>query len=394
LAYQVREAAKLGTQGSIHRIYVRDPEMKEDLQTFKANNIMTSYKRRIFKPPNNRRLDLRSPNADSSTYQSGFASGKGSNQSFFHNGGEDIGPTLSPKGAPGHTPVEMHHEVPKEGKDLVPQRNIRLVSEGPPQILFSAGRQFGKEDLYQALVDDWWCLLGTIRYYAKLHRLQQSYGLLQKKEMLSRICTPSDNLKKIYDQKMIDMLKNGVITEVPYKDLLWINPTHLVPKASGDMRLVMDMTKVNRFMKRIRFKMEGVSTLSDLISKNDYAISFDLKDAYNHVPVHPSMRPLLGLAWRGKCYTCVGMPFGLNDAPRVFTMIMRVAVRIIREVWNIKTEVYLDDIVLLHQDPGPLKQIGQEVSLFLQWLGWTVNQEKSHLIPSRTFTYLGWKWVS
>jgi hypothetical protein len=141
-----------------------------------------------------------------------------------------------------------------------------------------------------------------------------------------------DNLEKIYDEKMTNMLKNGVIAEVPYKDLLWINPTHLVPKANGDMRLVMDMTKVNRFMKRIKFKMEGVSTLTELISKNDYAISFDLKDAYNHVPVHPSMRPLLGLAWRGKCYTCVGMPFVLNDAPRVFTMIMRVAVCIIREV--------------------------------------------------------------
>jgi hypothetical protein len=85
-AYQVREAAKLGTQGSIHRIYERDremakalamsnapsliaPEMKEDLQIYKSNNIITSYKkRRIFKPSNNRRLDLRSPNSDSSAY--------------------------------------------------------------------------------------------------------------------------------------------------------------------------------------------------------------------------------------------------------------------------------------------------------------------------------------
>jgi hypothetical protein len=38
-----------------------------------------------------------------------------------------------------------------------------------------------------------------------------------------------------------------------------------------------DMTKVNRYMKRIKFKMEGVSTLTNLINKNDYAISFDLK---------------------------------------------------------------------------------------------------------------------
>jgi hypothetical protein len=59
-AYQVREAAKLGTQGSINRIYERDgemakalpmsnaaslitPEMKEDLQIYKSNIIITSY---------------------------------------------------------------------------------------------------------------------------------------------------------------------------------------------------------------------------------------------------------------------------------------------------------------------------------------------------------------
>jgi hypothetical protein len=171
-------------------------EMKEDLQIYKSNNIRSYKKWQIFKPPNNRRLDWRSLNSDSSLYQSGFAAGQGSNQSFFHNGGEDIGPTLSPKGAPGHTPIAMHNEIPKEAEDVVPQGNTRLVSEGPPQVLFSKGRQIGKEDLYQALVDDWWCLLGTIRFYAKLHRLQQSYGLLQKKEVLSRICSPLQQSKK------------------------------------------------------------------------------------------------------------------------------------------------------------------------------------------------------
>jgi hypothetical protein len=73
---QVQEAAKLGTQCSIHRIYERDkemnkalvisnaatlitPAMKEDLQIYKSNNIKSNYRKwRIFKPPNNnRRLD-------------------------------------------------------------------------------------------------------------------------------------------------------------------------------------------------------------------------------------------------------------------------------------------------------------------------------------------------
>jgi hypothetical protein len=59
-----------------------------------------------------------------------------------------------------------------------------------------------------------------------------------------------------------------------------------------------------------------------------------------------------------------------------------------------KTEIYLDDLLLLHQDLERLRNIGQEVPLFLQWLGWTVNEEKSHLEPSRIFIYLGWEWNS
>jgi hypothetical protein len=140
--------------------------------------------------------------------------------------------------------------------------------------------------------------------------------------------------------------------------------------------------------------MEGTPTLKELWDRYDYAITFDLKEAYNHVPVHPAMLPLLGVTWKGKCYQYIGMPFGLNDAPRVFSLIMRKVAKAIREYWNIKTVVYLDDIILLHQDPEHLKIVGEEVTRFLQWLGWTVNLEKSHLQPTMTFRYLGWVWDS
>jgi hypothetical protein len=129
---------------------------------------------------------------------------------------------------------------------------------------------------------------GSMRYFQKRKRYCE-YAV-------------SPAIMKIFDEKMENMLKNGVIMEAPYEELIWINPCHLVPKVNGDMRLVMDMTKVNKFMKPITFKMEGISTLSNLLVKNDYAISFDLKEAYNHIPVHPSMQQLLGLAWKDKCY--------------------------------------------------------------------------------------------
>jgi hypothetical protein len=35
-----------------------------------------------------------------------------------------------------------------------------------------------------------------------------------------------------------------------------------------------------------------VTTLKQLWEKNDYAILFELKEAYNNIPVHPTMRPV------------------------------------------------------------------------------------------------------
>jgi hypothetical protein len=52
-------------------------------------------------------------------------------------------------------------------------------------------------------------------------------------------------LQKIFDDQMLDWIKNGVLRETPYEDLVYVNPAHLIPKANGKMRLVTDMRVVN-----------------------------------------------------------------------------------------------------------------------------------------------------
>jgi hypothetical protein len=102
-----------------------------------------------------------------------------------------------------------------------------------------------------------------------------------------------------------------------------------------------------------------VPILKDLLQKNEFAISFDLNEA-NHVPVHHSMKNLLGICWRGEAYRFVGMPFGLKDTPlkNVFTKIMKFVVRTRGEMRNIKVVIYPDDILILHQDKDHLEQEG------------------------------------
>jgi hypothetical protein len=145
------------------------------------------------------------------------------------------------------------------------------------------------------------------------------------------------------------------------------------------MRLVVDMREVNQFMVQKHFKMEGTPTLQDLIRRNDFAISFNLKEAYNHVPVHPTFQNLLGIQFMGTTYTYRGMPK---------------CVMAIREIWRIRCVVYLDDLVLLHPDKNHLEKLTTQITQFLQHFGWTINLEKSHLQPTQQFQYLGWIWDS
>ena len=48
---------------------------------------------------------------------------------------------------------------------------------------------------------------------------------------------------------------------------------------------------------------------------------FDVKSAYQLIPVHPQDRYLLGMCWEGKLYVDASLSFGLRSAPKIFTAV-------------------------------------------------------------------------
>jgi hypothetical protein len=197
-----------------------------------------------------------------------------------------------------------------------------------------------------------------------------------------------------YTQILQEEIAEGIVIPVPDKYVKFYNSTFLVPKRDGGFRKVLNCKELNKYMKVDHFKMEDTRTVKEVLLTNDYAVSIDLKSAYNHVSVHPSLRPYLGFVFQGKSFCYVGMPFGLSNAPRIFTKIMRKVMCHIREKWNIRGVVYLDDLLFLHQDQEELQRVTGEILLYLDSLGWTVNEKKSELTPRQVFTYLGWEWDS
>jgi ribonuclease HI len=197
-----------------------------------------------------------------------------------------------------------------------------------------------------------------------------------------------------YAKILEEEIREGVVVPVQHSYVKWWNSTFLVPKKGGEYRKVLNCKRINALMSPTHFKMEDVRTVKEILTEGDYAVSVDIKSAYSHVSVHPSLRPFLCFLFQGRSYAYVGMPFGLMDAPRVFTKIMRAVMWKIRQRWRIRCVVYLDDLLFLDQDRLHLQETIGEILQFLDSLGWVVNEKKSELVPSQVFRFLGWEWDS
>ena len=154
---------------------------------------------------------------------------------------------------------------------------------------------------------------------------------------------------------------------------------------------MIDLSPLNRFVENFHFQMESISCLKTLLRRGDFMTCIDLKDAYLSVHVHKSSQKYLCFQWRNTSYAFQGLPFGLNTAPRV---LQRVYTKLIKPIAaylrkrGIRIIVYLDDFPILSSSIKESKANTQLILDLLQWLGFTINWEKSMLVPTHSLTFL------
>ena len=162
----------------------------------------------------------------------------------------------------------------------------------------------------------------------------------------------------------------------------------VVPKATGGWRPVLDLSPLNRFVDKVRFKMETASSVRAAIQPFDWATSLDLRDAYFHVLIHPKSRPWLRFTWANRIFQFRALPFGLSLSPWVFTRVTRELAIVLRRR-GIRIRMYLDDWLVLSQSRDSCLDHTLEVRQTAEELGFIINLEKSELVPAQSFVYLG-----
>ena len=190
-------------------------------------------------------------------------------------------------------------------------------------------------------------------------------------------------LHQLTDKNAVELVRNQT-------SLGFFNRLFLVPKPNNKWRPILDLSKLNLFLKVEKFKMETPETIRTSLQQGEWVTSVDFKDAYFHIPIQEQSKKYLRFHIQGRTYQFKALPFGLSTAPMEFTVIAK-EVKLMAAHQGIRIHQYLDDWLVRARSKQDCLHHTQMLVRICQDLGWLVNLEKSELEPKQVFDFVGYQ---
>lgn len=128
----------------------------------------------------------------------------------------------------------------------------------------------------------------------------------------------------------------------------WRSQVLIVTNKNGKRRMVVDYAAtINRFSRSDAYPLPRIDDFIDKISKCTWFSVFDLKNAYNQIPLVESDRKYTAFEAAGGLYQYRCMPFGLKNGVAAFQRIMD---SIINAENLLGVYAYLDDVIVTGVD--------------------------------------------
>ena len=255
----------------------------------------------------------------------------------------------------------------------------------PRKDLPVGGRLVHFQNRWGELTEDSW-VLSVVRKGYKIPFVNKSFLsptpiFLQQTESLALV------------EEVNKFLHKGAVEKIEPEGSGFYSRIFLVPKKNGKLRLIIDLSRLNTFLDIQSFRMETANKVRQAIQPNDWAFSLDLTDAYLHVPIHRQSRKYLRFCLKGQAYQFKALPFGLATSPYVFTRLM-VAIATYLRKRAIVLFPYLDDWLVRNQVRQEILRDRQFTIELIMSLGLIINEEKSDLVLSQNFVFIGMEFLT
>ena len=203
-----------------------------------------------------------------------------------------------------------------------------------------------------------------------------------------RQCNVVGETKALMQKELLGLIEKRIIIQTEHEEGEFLSPIFPVPKPGGNIRVILNLKDLNKYIQYLHFKMDNIKTVLANITKGCYMASIDLKDAYHSVKIHEDYQKYMKFEWAGSLYQFTCYPNGLAPCPRKFTKLMKAPLSHLREQGHMIIG-YLDDFFLQGKTAQKcLASLCKTIEL-LQKLGFTVHLEKSHLQPKTVLVFLG-----
>ena len=161
-----------------------------------------------------------------------------------------------------------------------------------------------------------------------------------------------------------------------------------VPKDEIDVRPIIDLSFLNKFIKTPRFKMEHLDRTLRLLQHPAWAGIVDVQDAFLSVWIAPVFRKYFCFFLNGIMHMFKRMPFGLTTAPWIFSRLMRIIKKFLRRK-GVNVNSFIDDFIIWSRSQVVAARHLRWTKEVLVWLGLKVNIKKSFTTPKQQLKYLG-----
>ena len=163
----------------------------------------------------------------------------------------------------------------------------------------------------------------------------------------------------------------------------WRFPTFIVPKKSGEARIVFDYRLLNAITKRISYPLPSIQQLIDKFRGKSWISTIDIKSGYWHIPIRLEDRCKTAFVFNNQLYEWNVMPFGPTNAPAYFQKVMDDIFSDLDYV-----TVYMDDITIISKSPEEHQNHLKIVFQRLQEYGIKIRPDKC-AFAQESVPYLG-----
>ena len=202
--------------------------------------------------------------------------------------------------------------------------------------------------------------------------------------------------RAVLDTEVEAMLAKGAIRLVAKGDQNGvISPFFARPKSTpGKWRPIVSLKKVNKYIRKVPFRMVTVKDIRLWVREGYYFSSLDLQDAYFSIPLHHTVYRFTRFVWGDLTYEFMTNMFGLGPSARLFTKVLAQVIRFLRKEFRTLLQGYIDDF-LFQAITVDLCLLHTHIAIIIfHCLGFEVNFSKSSLDPSQQILHLGFGWDS